>query len=126
LTGVLSGTPTANGTFNFNVVTTAPNGCSASKDYSVVIAQGTCPTITLPALTAGKVGQLYLKYVTPTPAGSYTYSLTGALPAGLIFYPSLGLLYGYPSAAGNYNFTITATNTNNCVGSKAYVLAISP
>ena len=34
------------------------------------------------------------------------------------------LVYGVPSAAGTYNFTITATDSNNCTGSRAYTVVI--
>jgi hypothetical protein len=35
--GLLSGTPTATGTFNFTIIATATGGCSGSTDYSVTI-----------------------------------------------------------------------------------------
>jgi hypothetical protein len=98
----------------------------ASKAYSVTIAPGPCPTISLPTIPGGKVGQLYVKYVTPTPGGVYSYSVTGALPPGVTFYAAMGLLYGYPTAAGSYNFSITANNVNGCPGSKAYTVVIAP
>jgi hypothetical protein len=77
-------------------------------------------------IAGGKVGQLYIKYVTPAPGGSYLYAVVGTLPPGVTFYNAIGLLYGYPTAAGNYAFSITATNVNNCVGTKAYDLPIAP
>jgi hypothetical protein len=49
LTGLLSGTPTANGTFSFTVTGSRTYGCSGSKAYSITIVAGACPTITLPA-----------------------------------------------------------------------------
>ncbi len=56
MTGVLSSMPSANGTFSFTVVATGQTGCSGSKAYSIVIAPGACPTITLPALPEARWG----------------------------------------------------------------------
>ncbi len=70
------------------------------------------------------MGQLYFRCVTPTPAGTHTYHLLET--PGVTFYPALGLLFGYPTAAGTYNFAVTATNLNKCTGSRPYAVAISP
>jgi hypothetical protein len=121
-TGVLSGTPTASGTFNFTVTATGFGSCTGSKAYSVTIGGG-CPAITLPDLPNGTIGQMYSQSVTASPAGSYSYSQTGTLPPGLTLYAT-GLLFGYPAASGTYSFTITATDANNCTGSKSYSLTI--
>jgi uncharacterized repeat protein (TIGR01451 family)/CSLREA domain-containing protein len=121
-TGVLGGTPTANGTFNFTITAMGFGGCTGSKAYSITVGGG-CPAITLPDLPSGTVGQMYNQSLTASPAGSYSYLQTGAMPPGLTFYAT-GLLFGYPSATGTYNFTVTATGSNNCTGSKSYSLVI--
>jgi hypothetical protein len=125
-TGVVSGTPTVAGTFNFTITATGFGACTGYRAYSFTISSGTCPTITLTALPDGKVGQAYNNSVAATPAGSYSYSLSGTLPPGVTFYNASGLLYGYPAAAGTYNFTITATDANNCTGSRNYSVTITP
>lgn len=38
--GVLSGTPSADGTFNFTVTATAANGCEGTRSYAVTISAG--------------------------------------------------------------------------------------
>jgi hypothetical protein len=45
------------------------------------------------------------------------------LPLGLTLEPN-GQLHGKPTAAGSFNFTVTATDANNCTGSRAYTLTI--
>jgi hypothetical protein len=123
-TGVLSGTPTLSGTSSFTITVTGFGGCTGSKAYSISIGGG-CPAITLPDIaTSGAIGSPYNQSVAASPSGSYSYTLTGILPAGVTFYNTAGLLYGYPSASGTYNFTITATDGNNCTGSKSYSLTI--
>jgi hypothetical protein len=71
--------------------------------------------LTVPSLTAGKVGSAYQAQFAATGAwGSYTWSVSsGTLPAGLRLDPQTGLLSGTPTAAGTANFTIEATGTGS-------------
>lgn len=47
-----------------------------------------------------------------TGTGSITYGVSaGSLPAGVTLDPSTGVLSGTPTAAGTYNFTLSATNS---------------
>ena len=125
LTGVVSGTPTAAGTFNFTVTATGFSSCSGSRAYSFTISAGTCPSITLAALPGGSVGHLYNLAVTASPSGTYNYLVTaGSLPPGLTLYNSFGLINGYPTVEGTYTFTITATDASNCTGQRAYSVVI--
>ncbi len=128
VTGSLTGSPTANGTYTFTVTATGWGraNCAGSQSYTVVIGGGSCPTITLADLPAGSVGQNYSGAVTASPSGSYNYAVTqGSLPPGLTLYNSFGLVNGYPSATGTYTFTITATDNGGCTGSKSYSVVIT-
>jgi hypothetical protein len=126
-TGVVSGTPTAAGAYSFTITATSSGGCTGSSNYSGTIGSGSCQAdITLAALPSGTVGMSYNNYATALPVASYTYMVTaGSLPPGLTLYSFIGLLSGYPTTAGTYNFTITATDTNNCVGTRSYTVAIN-
>jgi hypothetical protein len=128
-TGVLSGTPTASSSFTFTVTATGTGGfggCAGSQAYTVVISGGNCPAITLPELPNGSVGQLYNQSVAATPAGSYSYTVTsGAMPPGVTLYGSFGLLYGYPTSAGSFDFTIQAGNNSGCTASKSYTVIVT-
>ena len=61
---------------------------------------------------------------------AYTYSVTsGALPSGLTLNASSGAIVGPPTSGGNFNLTITATDSSTGNGapftaSKAYTLSI--
>ena len=125
-TGVISGTPTVANTFNFRVTATGFGGCSGFRDYTIVIGGGGCPTITLPAtLPNGTVGSLYSNSAAASPAGTYSYTVSsGTLPPGTTLYSSFGLVFGFPTAAGSYTFTITATQ-GACTGSQQYTVLIS-
>ena len=130
--GVLSGTPTGQGTFNFTILVTDGNGCTGQRAYTLVINAMSCPTITVnpsnPVLTAGTVGTAYSQTFTQMGgAGTIAWSNPGGgLPGGLTLNSSTGALSGTPAAAASFSFTITATDANNCSGSRQYSLTINP
>jgi len=120
--GVLSGTPTAGGTFSFTVDATDsspfPGPYSGSQAYLLTIDP---PTITLPATTlaGGTLGAAYADAIAPASAGTapYAYAVTaGALPGGLTLNASTGAITGTPSALGTFNFDITATDSSTGTG----------
>ncbi|HMZ20687.1 MAG TPA: putative Ig domain-containing protein, partial [Blastocatellia bacterium] len=124
-TGAITGTPTAGGAYNFTITATGFGSCTGTRAYSGTIEGSACPTITPADLPSGQPGQLYSNSVAASPAGSYSYAVTtGSLPPGLTLYGSFGLLYGYPTTAGTFNFTVTATDSNNCTGAKSYSVVI--
>jgi len=81
--GVLSGTPTAAGTYSFTVMASDTLGATASESYTVTI--GPPLSITTTALGNGDVGTAYAQTIGATGgSGSYTFSQTGGtLPTGL-------------------------------------------
>ena len=108
--GVLSGTPTALGTFTGTV--TATNGVmpDATQNFSITISLS--PTITSANNTSFTIGAAGQFTVTATGSPAPTLSMTGALPSGVTFTPATGILAGTPAAgtAGSYPLTFTATN----------------
>ncbi|MEP7338915.1 MAG: putative Ig domain-containing protein [Acidobacteriota bacterium] len=123
-TGLISGTPAAAGAYSFTITATASGACSGSRTYSGTIIS-VCAMLSLPNIANGYWAQMYSQSVTASPAASYTYTYTGVLPPGVIFYTSAGLIYGYPTKVGIYNFTVTATDANGCQISKSYSLMIN-
>jgi len=120
--GVLSGTPTAGGTFTFTATATDsspfPGPFSGSQAYTLTIAP---PTIVLPAtsLAGGTLGAPYSATITAASGGTapYGYAVTaGALPGGLTLNASTGAITGTPSALGTFNFSITATDNSTGTG----------
>lgn len=78
---------------------------------------------TIPAAT---VGNLYNQALGAS-GGIVPFTFTvsaGALPGGLTLLPN-GLISGFPLAAGTFNFTVTATNGNNCSGATAYSVTVA-
>ncbi|QER96454.1 autotransporter domain-containing protein [Xanthomonas phaseoli pv. dieffenbachiae] len=129
--GVLSGTPTASGSFNFTVTATDSGvPTSGSRAYTLTVAGA---NVTLPATTlpAGTAGQAYSSAITPATGGiaPYSYALTaGALPAGITLNSSSGTLTGTTTSVGSFNFSVTATDSTSGTpsqGTRGYTLNIA-
>lgn len=59
-------------------------------------------------------------------ASPYTFAVTsGSLPLGLNLSSGGGLI-GAPTTDGSYSFTVTATDTNGCTGTRDYSVNIAP
>ncbi|MCC7599481.1 putative Ig domain-containing protein, partial [Janthinobacterium sp. FW305-129] len=136
-TGVLSGTPTAAGTFNFTLRATdssTGNGpYVGARAYTLTVSApmiSVTPTV-MPAMTAGVAYSQNI--VASGGTSTYSYAITGgSLPTGLSLAPD-GTLSGTPTAAGAYNFTVTATDSSTgtgapFTGSRAYssTVAVAP
>ena len=130
-TGVLSGTPTAAGTFNFTVRANDANAFPGTRAYTLVVTPPA--TIISPTtLPNGTVAAAYSQTVTATGGiAPYSFAVTaGALPAGLTL-SSGGVISGTPTAGGTFNVTITATGSSTGTGaphsgSRAYGFTINP
>jgi len=133
--GVLAGTPTASGTFNFTVTATdsSPTPLTGTATYTLTVnaAAVTPPTITItPAtLPAATAGTAYSATLTASGgAAPYTFALSGTLPNGITLTPG-GALAGTPTASGTFNFTVTATdsspNPGPYMGAAMYALTVN-
>jgi putative Ig domain-containing protein len=125
-TGVISGTPTAAGIATFQITATDSLSCAGSRNYTINI---TCPAFTLTpsALPSSRAGVPYNQTVVPSGGTApYTFVVTGgALPAGLTLDPATGNISGTPTAGGSSSFTITATDSVGCPGSRSYSISIT-
>jgi Concanavalin A-like lectin/glucanases superfamily/Putative Ig domain/FG-GAP-like repeat/FG-GAP repeat len=92
-------------------------GCRVITLTPASLPNGALDTIYTPqTIRAGGAGNT---------TGPFTYIVTsGALPPGLTLNSQSGQLSGTPTAAGAFTFTVTATNTSGCSGSRAYTLTI--
>ncbi len=127
-TGQITGTPVAEGTFNFSVrVTDSSNpDQTTTKDLSIQINPLGPPQITTTSLPGGTTGVSYNTAVQAqggiTP---YTWAISaGSLPPGLALNTSTGQISGTPTLVGTFNFTVQVTDSQNPQQSDTQALSI--
>ena len=123
--GVLSGTPTASGTFNFTITATDNVGNTGLLAYALTIAAAPTITTTSP-LPAGTFGSTYNQTLLATGGTpGYTFALAGgALPGGLSLAAN-GDITGTASATGVFSFTARVTGSNTATSTKLFSLTIN-
>lgn len=124
--GVLSGTPTATGTFNFTAQVTDGASATVSRAFSLKINTVTALGFaTGSPLPGGTVGVEYGRGIAITGGTSpYTQAVTaGALPPGLGL-ASNGLVTGTPTTAGTFAFTDTVTDAVGATASRTFSITI--
>jgi hypothetical protein len=127
LTGVISGTPTASGLFNFVVSltdTSAPTPSVAFRTLSITIAPPL--VITTTTVADGVVGVPYTQTLAATGGNAnYSWSLsTGTLPAGL-FLNTSGVISGTPTAVtSGTSFVVQVQDTGTPQQTKTQILSI--
>jgi hypothetical protein len=123
--GLLSGTTTDPGTFNFTVLVADNGGCEGTKNYSLNIL---CPTIQIAPATLpdGTINVDYDETITASGGTApYTFTLdSGSLPAGLDLAAD-GSLTGIPTTESQSNFTIRATDVFGCSATLDYSLTVN-
>jgi hypothetical protein len=125
--GAISGTPKAAGTFNFTVQVTDLASQIKTANLSITVAappELNLLTTSLPSGTAGTTYNATLSAsggVTP-----YTWSITGALPAGLHLNASTGAISGTPTASGTFSFTAQVSDSAAQTKSAALSITINP
>lgn len=129
---ILSGTPTTQGSYTFGIrVADSSTGTGSYAEVkSVTLQVIPPPTIVInPATVPGATVAVAYSQTFSASGGTalYSFAITaGALPAGMSLNTSTGALTGTPTAAGTFNFTVTATDANNFTGSNAYTLVVAP
>ncbi|AEM49468.1 outer membrane autotransporter barrel domain protein [Stenotrophomonas maltophilia JV3] len=128
--GVISGTPTQAGAYNFTVRATDNGGFSGNQPYSGTVggAVVVLPAASLSNATAGTAYSYTFSASGGTPGYSYVLQ-TGLLPAGVSL-TSAGVLSGTPTQAGNFTFTVRATDSSTGTGapfsaSQSYALTVN-
>jgi autotransporter-associated beta strand protein len=112
-TGVLSGTPAAGSGGQYTLHFTAHNGAGADATQTFTLTVNQAPAFTSPASATFAVGQAGSFTVTASgfPAPAFSESNTDALPGGVTFDPSTGILSGTPTGSpGTYALHFTASN----------------
>jgi len=125
-TGVIAGTPTNAGTFDFTIQATENNGLQAQQQYSLVINSRAQFTITTQTLPNGVTGTAYSQTLATTGGTApFRWSVqAGALPTGLQLGTANGVISGTPSAAGTFDFTVQALDNSNAQARQQYSVTI--
>jgi hypothetical protein len=121
--GLVSGTPTAAGTFNFTATVTDSASGTASQQFTLVVGGGL--TISTTSLPGGQSGTPYSQTLTAT-GGTPPYTFTvsaGSLPPGITL--NGANLSGTPTKTGSYTFTIQVSDSIPATATQQFTIAIT-
>ena len=112
ITGTISGTPTAAGTFNVQLSANNAVGTGGTVTLVLTIAPpGPVPAITSGTSISGQPGTAINSYQIVASNGPTSYSAVG-LPLGLSLDSVSGIISGTPSVPGAYVVQLSASNAN--------------
>jgi len=130
LSGTIAGTPTAPGNFDFTVKLTDSKLMTAQR--SLVISVSAPPlSATAAPLPTAITGTPYSQPLSATGGlPPYAWSVTtGSMPDGLKLDTAAGTISGTPSAQGNFNFTITVSDSQSTKATlplSLHILVVGP
>lgn len=126
--GSLSGTPTTDGVYTFELLAVNAYG-SQSKSFTVtIITASSINPVPVGSFPPATIGTAYSTAEGVSGGQSpFTFAITaGSLPVGLTLDTSDGIISGTPSAVGTSVFTITITDANGNTGSQAFSIEVVP
>jgi hypothetical protein len=133
-TGVVSGAPLQAGTFTVKITCTdsrtkAPvKGGTAPRSISKSISWVVINNLIITTTSITDTGTYNVAYSTSMAATggvpAYTWSLSGA-PTGITINANTGVISGTPTVVGNFNMTVTVTDSVGLVRDKTFSLLIS-
>ena len=124
--GVISGVPTAAGTFAVKLTAANAGGTGATFALALTIdPAASAPAITSAASALATAGTLFTYQVVATNGPILAYAATG-LPTGLAINPPSGLVTGTPTVAGLFTVALTATNVAGSSAPLALILNVKP
>jgi uncharacterized protein YjdB len=131
-TGVISGTPTAAGSWTFTAQVTDAASAIASHALSIAVVTPPALSVATTALPGATKGVAYS--TTLAAAGGvapFTWSLSGpqessGLPPGISLASATGVVAGTPSAAGTFSFVVAVTDAAAQVATATLSIAVAP
>jgi len=123
----ISGTPQATGSFPFTIQVTDSLGVKTSKSFTLVVENPKLNILTASPLPNGTAGSAYVQRFSAVGGTSpYTWTISAGSVPGLTLDEQTGNLSGIPTAAGTFNFTVTARDTDALTASKSFSILINP
>ncbi|MDP2166799.1 MAG: putative Ig domain-containing protein [Thermodesulfovibrionales bacterium] len=122
-TGLISGTPTSSGIYNFVVKITDYNGKTATKTLSITISD---LQVTSTSMADGSLGAIY--NATLSAAGGtkpYTWVVSGLPPGLSLVNPATGAVYGTPTLSGSFDISVQVTDAAGRTASRSLSINIS-
>jgi hypothetical protein len=123
-TGLLSGTPSAAGSYSFTVEITDNAGLTATEPVTLAVIAG--PSLGFAAPPAGLTNTVYSDTLTES-GGTSPFAWTvssGTLPAGISLSAD-GTLSGTPTATGTFSFTVKVTDAKTQSATQATSLTVT-
>ncbi|HEY5381893.1 MAG TPA: putative Ig domain-containing protein, partial [Acidobacteriaceae bacterium] len=130
--GVISGSPTAAGTFNFSIVVSDSGSPVQTQTVGLSLTVQTVSgapsllTISSSALGSAQMGASYsaaLSAAGGTPGYTWTMA-SGSLPAGLKL-SSAGVISGSPTATGTFGFSVDVSDSGSPVQTQTVKLSLT-
>ena len=122
--GVISGTPTAVGTFTGTVDAGNGVGLDATQGFAIVIDQ--VPAINSSGNTTLTVGSAGSFTIVDSGVPGPTLSESSVLPSGVTFMAGMGILSGTPAAGtgGTYALAFVASNGVGAAATQSFTLTV--
>jgi uncharacterized repeat protein (TIGR01451 family) len=128
-TGVVSGTPTAITATGIYMVTATNTGGSTTVGLSITVNDAPPSNLVYSSNPAAYTRGVAIAPNVPSSNGGavVSYSVSSALPAGLIFNTSSGVISGIPTAVtATANYIVTATNSGGSATVSLSITVMSP
>ncbi len=128
--GLLSGTPTAAGTYTFTLKLEDAAGGSVARDVTMTVAAAPAPLAITPSLPflGGVVRSSYPAQILRATGGRapYTWSIaSGDFPPGLLIDSAEGIVSGTPTTAGTFTFQVRVDDAAGASAFGSYTITIA-
>ena len=123
--GILSGTPTNAGTYQFGIRVTDATQFSVTANYTFTVS-GNPPTLSTATLPVAFANQAFTTTFTAT-GGTPPYTFqttTGILPTGLALNPN-GALSGTPTQTGTFTFTVRVQDSAGLTSDGTFTITVN-
>ena len=125
-TGLISGSPTQEGTFTFTMLIADTAATTTTKSLSITVRGGPLKFVTDMLETAGRLSQYSQTLTIGGGEAPYRWSLiAGDLPDGLTLDPATGIISGTPDKNGLSAFSVKVTDQSSASVTREFDLMVA-